>query len=154
MGNKILIGMTAAVTAAVIGAPAQAQTPAPAPSVHVAPCHVAQSHNGKGYAWASCSVVGNVPYGQAITVQYNLNLKTFTPPTYGKWAKQTGKFTLANNGGLPGQAPGTYRQMIGAMKFAIQGKTVAQVKKSLKITISAPAGVTVSQAVATAGQSS
>jgi hypothetical protein len=56
---------------------------------------------------------------------------------------------------MPGQNPGTTSEIIGGMKFAFQGKSVAQVQKSLKVTITAlTPGVTITQSVATAAEGS
>ncbi len=38
---------------------------------------------------------------------------------------------LANNGGLPGQVPGTTSTEIGGIKLAFPNKTVSQVSKEL-----------------------
>jgi hypothetical protein len=164
MHSKLLIGLATALTAAAIAAPAGAQSvPAPTgtqaatgPTVHIRPCTITHSRNGKGFAWASCSIVADgVPYGQSVSLKYQSNLKTFNPGTYGKWRKASGTYALGNAGGLPGQNPGTTSEIIGGMKFAFQGKSVAQVQKSLKVTITAlTPGVTITQSVATAAQGS
>ena len=146
MRNKLLIGLTTAVAAAAIAAPAQAQVIFPAPSSTTGPaiqsgtCKVRHSNEAKGFTYASCLVtVANVPAGKSVKVHYKSNLKTFTPPhaEFGPWNKQSG--TISNDGDVQG------------LMFAFPGKTAAQVKKSLKITLTGSApGMTVSGATLTA----
>jgi hypothetical protein len=159
MHSKILIGMTTALTAAAIAAPAGAQTvPAPTATqattgatIHIDTCTVEHSRNAGGFAYASCPLVATVPEGQSVTVRYRANLKTFKPGTNGTWSKQSGTFALANTGDMPGQTPGTVSEIIGGMKLAFRGRSVAQVQKSLKVKITAVTpGVTVTESVATA----
>jgi len=79
--------------------------------------------------WNSYEIVVQ---GQTIKVNYRSNLKTYTPPgaEFGGWGKQSG--TLAFTDG-----------MIRGIELGFPGKTAAQVKKSLKITLSSPTpGVT------------
>lgn len=139
MRNKILIGLTTFVTAAAIAGPAQAQIPAPAasgPTLQINDCAVKMSKNGKGYPYASCTVVANnVPFGASVAVQYYANMKTSKPRTLGPWRGKNGTYTLANTGGLPGQVPGTTSTVTGGLKFAFAGKTLSQVRQNLKVVI-------------------
>ena len=144
MHTKIITGLTTAVTVAAMATPALAQTPAPTPqpaatgpSVHINACKVAHSRNG--FTWASCAIVTNgLPAGTSAALQYHANLKTFKPRTNGTWSAQSGRLTLSG---------------IQNIKMAFPGKSVAQVQKSLKVTLSTSTpGVTVTQAVASAAQ--
>jgi hypothetical protein len=147
--NTVLAGLAATVAAISIAAPAQAQEViAPAPTVTPAPsanpaqptspnagatvtfgdCVVA--HSSHGYTYAVCSVIAdNVPYGQTVTVGYRSNLKTFKPRTPVKWGTQAGTIRLTNN--MPGLTSGSPSNVIGSVKLAFQGKTVAQVRQQL-----------------------
>ena len=132
MRNAILTGMTAVVAAAAIAVPAQAAQSS-APTISAGQCTIRHSNEGKGFTYANCLIsVNNVPQGQTIKVNYRSNLKTYTPPgaEFGGWGKQSG--TLAFTDG-----------MIRGIELGFPGKTAAQVKKSLKITLSSPTpGVT------------
>jgi len=147
MRNKLALGLATVVAASAIAAPAVAQSSAPnqaaGATIQIKPCVVKHSRNAGGFTYASCTVVSNdIPQGTSAAVQYKVNLKTFTPPTNGTWSKQTGTRTFAGS-------------EIWGMKFAFKGKSVAQVQKSLKVTISTKSsGVTITQAVATAAQGS
>ena len=140
MRNAILTGATALVAAAALAAPAMAAT-APAPQiVQSGTCTVRHSKETKaGFTYANCLIsVNNVPSGQTIKVNYKSNLKTYSPKgaEFGPFDKQSG--TLAFRGGE-----------VRGLELAFPGKTAAQVKKQLKITLTSPtAGV--APAVATA----
>jgi hypothetical protein len=188
--NKILIGLTTAVAATAIAAPAaMAQevippaqpspptniTPAPTPTpmpapeiispaqpvqptnlqpqgaaVHIDSCKVA--HSRHGYAYAVCPVVAeNVPYDSNVSVIYTSNLKTFKPRTNGTWSNGTGTLTLSSKG-TPGMQPGQTTTVIGGVKFAFKGKTVAQVKKGLIVSIEIGKGGYITQPIAGAAK--
>jgi ABC-type amino acid transport substrate-binding protein len=141
MRTAILTGLSAAVAAAAIAGPAQAQTITQAPAQAAAPaitqfgkCTVRHSNEYKpGFTYADCEItVKNLPAGQAIKIDYKSNLKTYTPrkAEFGPWGKQSGSIGLADG-------------EIRGLQLAFPNKTAAQVKKSLKITLSSPAaGVT------------
>jgi hypothetical protein len=173
MRNKIIAGLTTAVVAAAIGAPAanaQAVLPVPAdpaipaqpstptgtptpelispaqpgvptnlqpagPTAHIDPCTVKRSRNGKGYTYAACPVVAdNVPFDSTVAISFQSNLKTFKPHTNATWSNQKGVLTLSSKG-TPGMVAGQTTTIIGGVKFAFAGKSLAQVNKSLKVFI-------------------
>jgi hypothetical protein len=144
MRNKLLAGLTTAVAAAAIAAPAQAQVISAAPAgpaiQQSGKCKVRHSNEGKGFTYASCEfTVSNVPAGKSVKVAYKSNLKTFKPSyaEFGPFSKQSG--TISNDGDIQG------------LMFAFPGKTAAQVKQRLKITLTGSApGLTVSGATLTA----
>src|SRR5919201_5659758 len=138
MRNKIIAGLTTAVVAVAIAAPAahaqaispaEPATPTPAagtispaqptapanlqpagPSIRIGSCVVKHSHNGKGYTYAVCPInADNIPSGQSVTIRFKSSLKTFKPRTIATWANQSGTYTLANQDGMPG----TTSNMIG-----------------------------------------
>ena len=95
-------------------------------TVHIDTCKVAKSYH-QDFTYAYCAIVsetnGSVP-NNSISVNYKVNLPTFTPKDGGTWSKGSG--TVKFGGGTE----------ILNIKFAVKGKTVAQVKQSLKVTIS------------------
>ena len=124
----ILTGLTTAAAAMALAAPAaMAQAPA-TPSVHIRNCTISKSRNAGGYAWAACSIVGtNVP-SSGVRLTYKTSMKTFNPGTPGPWRQSSG--SVGFGGG----------DSILALKFGFKGKSVAQVRKSLKVTIADPDG--------------
>jgi hypothetical protein len=131
MRFAIPTGLMAVAAAAAIAAPAHAQTAlaqaqaAPAPTIHGGPCQVRRSGEGKGFTFASCLIsVDNAPQGKAIKVDYKSNLKTYNPHAeFGPWNKTAGSVRLVNG------------EVEGVM-FAFPNKTVAQVEKTFKLTLS------------------
>ena len=110
--------------------PAQPTGPTAGATVQFGNCKVA--HSSHGYTYAVCSIAAdNVPYGQTIDVGYNSNLKTFKPRTNVKWGSKDGTLKLTND--MPGESSGQPANMIGAVKLAFKGKTVAQVRKELVV---------------------
>jgi hypothetical protein len=105
-------------------------TPAAVPSqpdapgtLHIRNFTVRKSHNRGGYVYASASIVGtNLPM-QGVKVTYRSSLKTYNPHTLGPWRNTSGSVGIAGG------------DTILSLKFGYKGKTVAQVRKSLKITI-------------------
>jgi hypothetical protein len=166
--TTILTGLTTVAAAAAIAAPsAMAQAPAPpspspsptptpnptvspaqpatpsqagaTPSVHIRNCTISKSRNAGGFAWASCSIVGSDVPARGVRLTYKTNMKTFNPGTPGPWRRSSG--TVGFGGG----------DSILALKFGFKGKTVAQVRKSLKVTITDPDGsVTITSGTAVA----
>jgi hypothetical protein len=136
--NRSRVAGLAAVAAAsvaivpVIAAPAQAGTAESV--VSISNCKIKQERN-KTYTWASCTVKTLAPDGQAVSVKYSSTMKTFLPKTDGTWSKQTG--TLKFQG-----------TEISGIKLAFKGKTPAQVRKSLKVTLSNATGATIGNATA------
>ncbi len=95
-------------------------------TVHIDTCKVAKSYH-QSFTYAYCAIVsetnGNVPNNSS-AVNYKVNLPTYTPKDGGTWDKGSG--TVRFGGGTE----------ILNIKFAVKGKTVAQVKQSLRVTIS------------------
>ena len=102
-----------------------------APTVAIQPCSVQRSRNAGGFAWASCTVVADNLPASTVGVSFKANLATFNPGTLGPWRKSSG--TLAFDG-----TQGT-NQML-SIKFAFKGRSVAQVRSRLKVTLSNATG--------------
>ena len=157
MRKTILTGLTTALALGAVAGPAYAQAPAPpttpatpapaastpavspavpsqpnvspaqpqmAATIHIKNCTVKRSGNAGGYTWASCSIVGTNLPNQGVRLSYKSNLKAFNPGTLGPWQHTSGTVGVAGG------------DTILALKFGFKGKTVSQVRKSLKITIS------------------
>jgi hypothetical protein len=140
MRNKILVGLTTAIATASIAAPAMAQAPPISPaapqapssaSVKISQLNVKHSRNAGGYTWASATISVTNMTGQSFNLRYKSNLKTFNPGTMGPWRPASG--TLGFSGPVGGNET-------WAIKLAVKGKSVAQVRKSLKLTFTNPGG--------------
>jgi hypothetical protein len=119
--------------------PAQPQTGA---TMHIRPFTVKHSRNAGGYTYAYASIVGSNLPNPSVKVNYKVNLKTFNPGTPGPWRKTSGSVAL----------PGG--DTILSLKFGFRGKSVAQVRKALKITISnATNGATITSGTSVASVS-
>ncbi|HVP02071.1 MAG TPA: hypothetical protein VMT10_05830 [Solirubrobacteraceae bacterium] len=115
--------------------PAQPETPN-GPLIAINNCTVKQSRNAGGFVWASCSIVTtNIASADSPAVSFRSNLKPFNPRTNGTWSKQTGTLELGS---------------ITAIKFAYKHKTLSQVRKSLKVTLSKPVDGTITDGTAVA----
>lgn len=134
--TRIIAGLsTAALAVAAFGGVAQAQTPS-GPQIAINDCTVKQSRNAGGFVWASCSIVTtNIASADSPAVSFRSNLKPFNPGTLGPWRKQSGSVELGS---------------ITAIKFAYKGKTLSQVRKSLKVTLSKPVDGTITDGTAVA----
>jgi hypothetical protein len=156
MRKTIIIGLTTALSTAAIAAPAMAQSPAPAPTAPAPPASVQNAANApqlhvgqikvqtskRGYVIATVPISAINMGHQTVSVDYRSNMKTFEPATGGEFAAQKGKF------GVPGNAK-VYK--VYSFRLAIHGKTAAQVRKSLKVTISNPTnGAVITAATGTA----
>jgi hypothetical protein len=157
MRKSIIIGLTTALSTAAIAAPAMAQAPAPAPTspapgtaafqkaanapqLHVSTIKVQTSK--RGYVIATVPVSAINMGKTTVYFNYRSNLKTYEPATGGEFMRQTGKLGIPGNG----KAYKVY-----SFRLAIHGKTAAQVRKSLKVTISNPtAGAIITLPTATA----
>ncbi len=142
-GVRLIVAVAAATAACAVTLPslAQAQEPlisAPA-EISISPCHVKQERN-KQYTYAWCTVTSDSAAKVNTSVTVRSNMKPFKPPTNGTWSNQTS--TLRFKGG------GT--QIWGVM-YAFKGKTPAQVRKSLKVTLSNAKNATIGTASATVG---
>jgi hypothetical protein len=182
MRNKILIGLTTAVAATAIAAPAaMAQevippaqpslppivmpTPTPTPGI-ISPAQPATptnlqpqgaavhidngriAHSRHGYAYAVFPVVAdNVPYNSSVSVIFSSKQETFKPRTNGSWSNRTGMLTLSSKG-APGVLPGQTTTVIGHVKLAFKGKSIAQLKKDEIVSIEIGKGGYISQPVA------
>ncbi|MBE2319825.1 hypothetical protein DVA67_027925 [Solirubrobacter sp. CPCC 204708] len=150
MRTKLLTALTAVVAATAVAAPAHAQLISePGPQIDAGACKVRSSHDeGQRFTYADCEVtVNGVPAGQSVKVRYKSNLKTFKPHAeFGPWDSTTGTITAGNQG-----APaGTTDDIVVGLQLAFPGKSVAQVKKDLTVTLSsATPGATVTDATAT-----
>ena len=147
MRKTVIVGLTTALSTAAIAAPAMAQSPAPgvvappsappaqtqnaanAPQLHVSTIKVQTSKRGYVIATVPLSAINMGT--QTVYVQYHSNLKTVEPVTGGEFGSQNG--TL----GVPGDGK-VYK--VYSMRFAIADKSAAQVRKTLKVTISNPTG--------------
>jgi len=154
MRTKLLTGLTAVVAATAIAAPAHAQiVSSQGPQIDAGTCKVRSSHDeGQRFTYADCEItVNNIPIGQSVKVQYKSNLKTFKPHAeFGPWDHTSGTVTASNPGGMPGQTAGTTADIVVGLQLAFPGKSVSQVKKNLKVTLSsATQGATVIDPIAT-----
>lgn len=127
--NQIIAGLTTALALAAVAGPAQADTPAApaasAPTVHIKNCALKQSRNAGGFVSASCAIVLDGTATSPISVRFRSNLTPFNPGTLGPWRKQSGTVSLGD---------------LTTIKFAYRHKTLSQVRKSLKVTISGATG--------------
>jgi hypothetical protein len=157
MRKSMIIGLTTALSTAAIAAPAMAQAPAPpptspapsptavqnaanAPQLHVSNIKVQTSK--RGYVIATVPVSAINMGNQTVFFNYRVNMKTFQPPAGSDFMRQTGKLGIPGNGKV-------YK--VYSFRLAIQGKTAAQVRKSLSVTISNPtAGAIITIPTATA----
>ena len=144
MRKTIIAGLTTALTTAAVAAPALAQSPSPsvvapapatqqnaadAPQLHVDTIKVQTSK--RGYVIATVPLTAINMGKQTVYVQVHSNLKTFEPVTGGEFSGQTGIVGVPGNGKV-------YK--VYSMRFAFNGKSGAQVRKSLKVSISNPTG--------------
>jgi hypothetical protein len=106
-------------------------------------CHVKRSRAGGGFAWFYCGVVTDTPGTRTITVRYSVNLPVFKPPTGGTW-RTTRTGTLRFTGGGP--------QLLN-LKLAVRNRSVSQVRKSLRVTLSDAQGATITDGTARAASS-
>jgi hypothetical protein len=121
-------------------APANAANAANAPQIHLGPIKVQTSK--RGYVIASVPLSAINMGKQTVYVNYRSNLKAFEPATGGEFSATSGKL------GVPGDGK-VYK--VYTQRFAFSGKTAAQVRKSLKVTISNPTGgAVITDATATA----
>jgi hypothetical protein len=140
MYSKILVGLATVLGAASIAGPALAQAQAVNPAQPAAPAgaqvkisnlKVLHSRNAGGFTWATVTISTTNMTGQSFQLTYKSNMKTFQPGTPGPWRTSTGVL------GFSGAAGGNETS---ALKFAYKGRSLAQVKKSLKIAFTNPGG--------------
>jgi hypothetical protein len=154
--RHLIAGLTACLVAAsVLAAPTLAQTEPPtqttpttttqtAPTgatVAIDNCHVKRSRNSGGYTWFYCGVVADVPVSGSISVAYRANLTTFKPGTGGSWRSRSGTLRFTSG------------QSLANVKFAVRNRTVAQVRQTLRVTLSNAQGATIIDAPARAAAS-
>ena len=126
--------------------PAQPTGPLAGATVKFGDCKVA--HSSHGYTYAVCSIAADsIPYGQTIDVGYYSSLKTFKPHTNVKWGAQRGTLKLTND--TAGVTDGQPANVIGAVKLAFKGKSVAQVRKELVVGSTGTNGAALLQPIAT-----
>lgn len=156
MRKTILTGLTTAIAFAAVAGPAYAQaaappaTPAtPAPPLRRRPCRrrcrrsrtspgpasdgrddphqelhrEAQPQRRRLHVGILLDRRHDLP-NQGVRLSYKSNLKAFNPGTLGPWRHTSGTVGVASG------------DTILALKFGFKGKTVSQVRESLKITIS------------------
>lgn len=128
--------LVTAASVAVLPGAAQAATAPTGAEVSISDCHVKQERN-KTFSYAWCTVDTSAPAGTDITVRYRSSMATFKPPTGGTWSPQSR--TIAFSGG---------GEQILTLKLGFKGKTPAQVRKSLKVTLSNATGATIGTATA------
>ena len=156
MRKPIIMGLTTVLATVAIAAPAMAQSgtsniispdPLPAgmtteqaanaPQIHVDTISLKQTK--KGYVEAFVPVYAINMRDQTVYFNLNANMKVFAP--HGGFTGQSGKLGIPGNGKV-------YSKY--TRRFAIKGKTEAQVAKDFKVTISNPtAGAIITSAVAT-----
>ena len=140
MRAKLLTGLTAVAAATAIAAPAHAQIiSSQGPQIDAGTCKVRSSMTRASASPTPTAniTVKNIPLGQSVKVHYKSNLKTFKPHAeFGPWDHTSGTVTASNPGGMPGQTAGTTADITVGLQMAFPGKSVAQVKKELKVTLS------------------
>jgi hypothetical protein len=99
-------------------------------------CHVKHSSAAGGFSWFYCGIVANSK--SAVSFQYRVNLTTFKPNTGGTWDRGSGSERLGAG------------ETIFTLKFAVRKLTPAQVRKSLKVTLSNAQGAEITDASAVA----
>lgn len=134
------IAVTAA-CGAVLPTLAQAQSGSDEGELSISPCHVKQERN-KQYSFAWCTVTSDAPAGVNTSVTVRSSMKPFTPKNGGTWSAQTRTLKFSGGG-----------SQIWSVKYAFKGKTPAQVRKSLKVTLSNPTNATIDDATATVASS-
>lgn len=122
---------------AVLPTLAQAQSDSDQGELSISPCHVKQERN-KQYSFAWCTIVSDAPAGVNTAVAVRSSMKPFKPNTGGSWSSQTRTLKFSGGG-----------SQIWGVKYAFKGKTPAQVRKSLKVTLSNPKNATIEDASAT-----
>jgi hypothetical protein len=141
MRTKLAAGLVTAIAAASFAAPglAQAQVNPNGPQIHIDTCSVKQM---KGYTSATCPLYAINMDNQTVNVTVKSNMKNFEPKGFTSYlAAQTGTIGVPGNDKVYSVFP---------LKFAFKGKTPAQVRKSLRVTISNPTnGGSIVNAVAT-----
>jgi hypothetical protein len=131
----------AVVVAALLGAAASAPagTQPTQGTVEIDDCHVRHSRNAGGFTYFYCGITSDIPAGSSGSVTYTVNLPVFKPRNdNGSFRSRTGAIGLSE---------GT--QLWNA-EFAVRGRSVAQVRRTLRVTLSNPVGVTISDATAVA----
>jgi hypothetical protein len=153
MRKQIILGLTTVLATATIAAPAMAQTPtnlispalpagmtteqaANAPQIHIDTISLKQTK--KGYVEADVPLYAINMRNQTVNFNLSANMKVFQPRS--GFAAQSG--TL----GVPGNDKAYSKY---TLRFAIKGKTEAQIRKNFKVTISNPtAGAIITSPVA------
>lgn len=133
----VAVVATTAACGAVLPTLAQAQTGSDQGELSISPCHVKQERN-KQYSFAWCTVVSDAPAGVNTAVTVRSSMKPFTPKSGGTWSSQTRTLKFSGGG-----------SQIWGVKYAFKGKTPAQVRKSLTVTLSNPKNATIADATAT-----
>lgn len=133
------VALTAA-SGAVLPSLAQAQA-SDEGVLSISPCHVQQERN-KQYTFAWCTITSDAPADVDTSVTVRSSMKPFKPNTGGSWSGQTRTLKFSGGG-----------SQIWGVKYAFKGKTPAQVRKSLKVTLSNPRNATIEDATATVASS-
>jgi hypothetical protein len=137
MNRSLLAGLTTVLVAATVAAPVQAASATG--TVGIGGCTIKTSRNAGGFAWAYCPITSVAVKGQAVTVHYRVNLKTYVPLPNASYSAQSGKL------GFPANS-----QTLLNVKFAFKGLSASQVKSRLKVTLSNAIGATITSATARA----
>ena len=96
-----------------------------------------RSRNAGGFTYFYCAVSSDTMPGGSGSVRYAVNLPVFTPRSGGTWSRKTGTVRV-------GAGP-----QILSLKFAPH-RSVAQVRSSLRVTLSDPQGLDIVDGTATA----
>ena len=136
MRTKLIAGVLTTAALAASASPALAQsdlTPqqqavANAPQIHVDACSAKQTKHG--YVSVVCPLYAINMGTQTVGLHYSSNMRTFEPKGYTSYVgSQTGTFGVPGNGRV-------YSRF--TLKLAIKGKTLSQVERGFKLTISDP----------------
>ncbi len=128
--------LVALLAAFAIVPPARADTGSGQGTLAIDNCHVKHSSAAGGFSWFYCGIVANSK--SAVSFQYRVNLTTFKPNTGGTWDRGSGSERFGAG------------ETIFTLKFAVRKLSPAQVRKSLKVTLSNAQGAKITDASAVA----
>jgi hypothetical protein len=137
--SRLVAAVATASAVCAVALPSLAHAGTAESAVEISACHVKQERNDQ-YSYAWCTVTSEAPTGTNVSVKYRSSMSTFSPATAGTWSKQSGTVKFTGGG----------TQLL-TLKFAFKGKTPAQVRKSLTVTLSGAQGAEIGASSARVG---
>jgi hypothetical protein len=107
-------------------------------TVSIDNCQIRRSRNAGGFTYLYCAVTSDTMAGGSGSVRYSVNQPVYTPASGGSWSRKTGTVRV-----------GAGAQILN-LKFAVRNRSVAQVRSSLRVTLSDPQGLNIVDGTATA----